>query len=826
MSRHYLLAILLSVCTSISAQSAPLKFVPQTLVQPDGDTIHVFASGDEFYNWVHDKDNYTILRDPVSQYFVYAAVERGKLVPTSYIVGRIDPAVAGLIEGVNVFPEMSPQRSLAKKAYASLMSPTAVTGARNNLIVFIRFKDEPEFTEYANEFNLDFNYLPGSSLKSYYREVSGGRLDITSIIVQASGSGISSYQDDQPRSYYLKYDAITNPNGYGSDRASREDNLLRKALTAVLPQIPSTVDLDGDGDGRVDNVCFIVSGSPPGWSELLWPHMSYLSASPAFLINGKTVYTYNLQLEKYLSPGTVCHEMGHSLGMPDLYHYSNGSSSPCGEWDIMSSGFDVHMSNYMKYAYMKWIPTLRVITTSGTYWLNASTAATNTIYKIASPRGAREWFFVEYRRKSGQYEAFLPGSGLLVYRINEKVAGNAYGPPDEIYVYRPNGTLTSSGNTGNAFFSSDVKRTAINDVTNPSSFLSDGLAGGLSISNIGSAVGDSIRFDVTILSAADVQVKNDYAASKTTFTWTDIAKTGTEIHNWVNASANPDATLDDGYTDTAIPLGFDFSYYGQKFDSLYVGINGLVSFTQKALNVGSYGVPSTTDVGSFSRNILWPGNSTFLNSIAVAYQDFDLNRKDGYGGGGVFYKTDGDQFILSWINVGSFGQRGDTTNSFQLVLDKTTNNITINFQKFGLESIRQIVKVGMEKDITQGLEWIQSGDYPDHIPANGSSVTFSPSTATSAGIPGHQPVSYALKQNYPNPFNPSTTISFSLPSRSFVSLKIFDVLGKNVATIVEEELSAGSYQRRWDASRYPSGMYFYRLKAGAFTETKKLLLLR
>jgi M6 family metalloprotease-like protein len=825
MSRHYLLAIILSACTSITAQSAPLKFVPQTLVQPDGDTLHVFASGDEFYNWVHDKDNYTILRDPVSGYFVYAAVEQGKLVPTSYIVGRVDPNVAGLIKGVNVFPEMSRQQTLSKNVNARLASPTAVVGPWTNLVVFIRFKDEPEFTESVSYFDGILNLAAGPSLKHYYREVSRNQLDINSVIVQGSGTAITSYQDDQPRNYYLKYNSLSNPNGYGSDRTARENDLLHKALNSILPLIPSTIDLDGDGDRRVDNVCFIVSGSPQGWSELLWPHMSYLSASPALLINGKTVYTYDFQLEKSLNIEALCHEMGHSLGMPDLYHYSNASSGPCGYWDIMSSG-GAHMSNYMKYAYMKWITTLPEITASGTYWINVSTASTRTIYKIASPRAAREWFLVEYRKKAGMYESILPGSGLLVYRINEKVAGNAYGPPDEEYIYRPGGTLTVVGDAYSAFYCSEAKRTAINDATNPSCFLSDGLAGGLSISNIGSAVGDSIRFDVTILTAADVQVKNDYVASKTPFSWTDIAATGTEIHNWVNASAAPDATLDDGYADTAIPLGFDFSYYGQKFNSLYVGINGLVSFTQKALNVGSYGVPSLTEVGSFSRNILWPGNATFLNSIAVAYQDFDLNRKDGYGGGGIFYKTDGDHFILSWINVGSFGQRGDTTNTFQLILDKATNDITINFQKFGLESIRQIVKVGMEKDVTKGLEWIQSGDYPDHIPANGSSVTFSPLTATSAGIPSHQPFSYALQQNYPNPFNPSTTFSFSIPSQSFVTLKVFNVMGKEVAAIVDEELSAGFYQRQWNASKVSSGVYFYRLQAGVHGETKRLLLLR
>jgi hypothetical protein len=86
--------------------------------------------------------------------------------------------------------------------------------------------------------------------------------------------------------------------------------------------------------------------------------------------------------------------------------------------------------------------------------------------------------------------------------------------------------------------------------------------------------------------------------------------------------------------------------------------------------------------------------------------------------------------------------------------------------------------------------------------------------------------SFNLSQNYPNPFNPSTTFSFDLPNRIFVSLNVFDVLGRYVSIIVFEELSAGKHTVQWNARDLPSGVYFYRLQAGSFDETKKLLLLR
>jgi hypothetical protein len=87
-------------------------------------------------------------------------------------------------------------------------------------------------------------------------------------------------------------------------------------------------------------------------------------------------------------------------------------------------------------------------------------------------------------------------------------------------------------------------------------------------------------------------------------------------------------------------------------------------------------------------------------------------------------------------------------------------------------------------------------------------------------------IMYRLEQNYPNPFNPSTTISFSLPRTEVVSLKVYDLLGREIATLVEGREEAGEHSATWNAKSLASGVYFYQLKAGGFVETKKLLLLR
>ncbi len=86
--------------------------------------------------------------------------------------------------------------------------------------------------------------------------------------------------------------------------------------------------------------------------------------------------------------------------------------------------------------------------------------------------------------------------------------------------------------------------------------------------------------------------------------------------------------------------------------------------------------------------------------------------------------------------------------------------------------------------------------------------------------------SFVLNQNYPNPFNPSTTISYSLPVQSEVEIKIYDTLGKEVAALVNEIKSAGNYSVRWNASSLSSGVYFYRISAGSYTQTKQMLLMK
>jgi len=88
------------------------------------------------------------------------------------------------------------------------------------------------------------------------------------------------------------------------------------------------------------------------------------------------------------------------------------------------------------------------------------------------------------------------------------------------------------------------------------------------------------------------------------------------------------------------------------------------------------------------------------------------------------------------------------------------------------------------------------------------------------------PNEFVMNQNYPNPFNPTTRITYQIPELSFVTLKVFDVLGNEIKTLVNEEKPVGYYEIKFDASSLASGIYIYQLHAGSFIETKKMILLR
>lgn len=505
------------------ANAAYFTNVPQTLVQPNGDTLHCFATGDEFYHYLHDADGYTIVQDPATGYFVYGQRENGKVVPTSFVAGRVNPAAVGLTPNARI------SNAEWHKRHDAMMAPIEARRAEkvrdgntnhgdfNNLVVFIRFAGDDPFQQTYGEVNRMFNdsavpnYGYTNSMYNYFKHNTYNQLFVRSYLLpQSSNNEIVAYEDIYPREYYLPW-SENNPMGYddnneSDNRTTREMQLLARTVDFINENnmVPTGVNLDYNNDGLVDNICFVVRGNVAGWSDLLWPHRWCLYGEEVY-INGLRVWDFNFELsdnEWYFSNSTLCHEMSHSLGAPDLYHYSDTLGfTPVGGWDLMAQNayHPQHWGAYMKYRYGNWIQEIPLIENSGRYTLRPVSSSTpdRICYRINS-EDPDEYFVIEYRKANMAFEDYIPNGGAVIYRINTNFEGNAgwngEDVLDEVYVYRPGGTLTTDGQINSANYSQGAHHTEINYSTDPQPFLSNGYVSALYIYDIRTYIHDSLTF--------------------------------------------------------------------------------------------------------------------------------------------------------------------------------------------------------------------------------------------------------------------------------------------------------------------------------------------
>ena len=141
----------------LTTSAAWLKNVPETICQPDGTVIDCFATGDEFYNWLHDLDGYTIIQNQEDGFYYYAKLAQGKLVPSEFRPGKVDPKIVGLTPWTNISPqEMKKIRTdffkneMPEKPHLpgyNYLNSAKNAGTLNNLVVYIRFSDQTEFTQ-------------------------------------------------------------------------------------------------------------------------------------------------------------------------------------------------------------------------------------------------------------------------------------------------------------------------------------------------------------------------------------------------------------------------------------------------------------------------------------------------------------------------------------------------------------------------------------------------------------------------------------------------------------------------------------------------------
>jgi len=238
-------------------------------------------------------------------------------------------------------------------------------------------------------------------------------------------------------------------------------------------------------------------------------------------------------------------------------------------------------------------------------------------------------------------------------------------------------------------------------------------------------------------------------------------------------------------------------------------------------------------------NVTWPGvGGGDVMTFNGAKQMVKINPRDGVPiwnngldasyvmGADIIGPVGGVQGIPGVVGVAC----GTLNNNFY-ILNGNNGNILFQYSfgngstDFAVEKVGRLDNINRFEQIGWGIKGYETvaGSRDGRIKCfSGGDITEVGISNISNGIPGK----YSLEQNYPNPFNPQTKIKFALPKDEFVKISIFDISGRIVGNIVNEKLTAGTYEAPFNGSSFASGTYFYKIEAGSFVETKKMILIK
>jgi hypothetical protein len=315
------------------------------------------------------------------------------------------------------------------------------------------------------------------------------------------------------------------------------------------------------------------------------------------------------------------------------------------------------------------------------------------------------------------------------------------------------------------------------------------------------------------------------------YKWYEVSGTGTKVSGWRNgAVAFGDTARDDGSAGP-FPLGINFWFYGKNYSTFSVGANGLLGLSDSILNSAVNQPDPANTKGFYDGGYNFPGiGNPFHAVIAAYYNDLDLTPHDlyGTGHGDVFYwhNAAADTAVIEWYQAGDFNAADDTTLTFEVILAKKDSSVAVMFKNIGYTGTELTAKVGVQAVDSIGVAFWNAGYPAGNTPAANAGVIFKHTGPTAIAQGPQVPLSFTLMQNYPNPFNPATKIAYSLPRQLKATLKVFNVLGQEVATLVNEVQTAGQHTVNFNANGLASGVYIYRLQAGEFTSSYKMLLMK
>lgn len=424
------------------ASAVPADPTPARVLQPDGTTVALRLMGDEFYHFTTTVDGYTVINNQGQ--WEYAVLRNNRLAPSGVLAHDAllrSPAekafVAQLNKSItdrNAVSTARINRAKRDRNMAPSKEPVVDYSNFRGLIVLINFTDKQFLMNDAQSFYNDM-----MNTQNYQGFNFDGRFH------SCTGS-VRDYFFDQSMGQFDPIFDVAGPVTVPfSVRECGEQ--YGEVFKAALDSIDSFVDFtkyDSDNDGGIDMVFFLVAGYAASYSgnseEYLWPHMSYLIGwneeehHPEFLIyDGMFMGRYASSTEIYgwesqgsRTPngiGTVCHEFGHVLGLPDLYdtdYEQHGQSNHPGDWDVMAGGSYGNRGrtpvgySLWERAELGWAEP-ELIDAEGQYSLFDITKS-NAGYRLNTPE-EDEFFLLECRQPT-KWDASLPGHGMLIARVD------------------------------------------------------------------------------------------------------------------------------------------------------------------------------------------------------------------------------------------------------------------------------------------------------------------------------------------------------------------------------------------------------------------------
>lgn len=426
--RKYFFVLIIFFFASLQAFAVPADTTMKSKRQSDSRLLDFYLIGDEFVNFARSVDNYTLLLNQNGDYCYAFLNENGDLTASSYLASNPNQRTKAEIDflaSINKRLTFSDSQITSRKApFQKIETNYPTVGDNNLLIVLVSFADRA-FT-YTRE---DFDSLtsqPGynrngatGSVKDYYYDVSFGSLNLNPTVV-------GPYTLSQPMAYY------------GATGPSFSDVNPKEMVSEACALADNDVDFsqfDMNNDGIVDAVHVIFAGAgeaSTGESDAIWPHRwsiySYDSLDIDF--DGVRLKDYSCSAEKMGSGmdgiGTICHEFGHVLGLPDLYDTdyegSGGQATAVNTWSIMASGSYNNYSNtpasftaYEKYR-LNWLE-LDTLSLAGEYVL-PPLMDSNKAYIITTPY-ENEFFIFENRQQSS-WDTYIPNSGGLIFHVKQE----------------------------------------------------------------------------------------------------------------------------------------------------------------------------------------------------------------------------------------------------------------------------------------------------------------------------------------------------------------------------------------------------------------------